>query len=65
MIANNVGGADEARRLFDTLSSAAPSAQAFIALAEKLHRIAAADAKVKGTIQFFFRRMLEAGKAGQ
>ena len=102
VLANNVSGADEGRRLFDALSStalrflnasldflgwiprdpklvwaaarartvvlddgAAPSAQAFIALAEKLKGIAAADAKVKGTIQFFFRRMLEAGKAGQ
>jgi flagellar biosynthesis protein FlhG len=100
VLANSVSSADEARRVFDTLSStalrflnasldflgwiprdpklvwaaaraqtvvadnaAAPSAKAFGALAEKLTRIAAADVKVKGSIQFFFRRMLEAGKA--
>ena len=43
----------------------APSAQAFIGLADKLLERASAQTRVKGNLQFFFRRMLEAGKAGQ
>ena len=43
--------------------ASAPSARAFAALAEKLLQRTAARIKVKGNLQFFFRRMLEAGKA--
>jgi flagellar biosynthesis protein FlhG len=97
ILANNVADAAEARRLFDTLSSAAlrflnasldligwiprdpqllravarartvvvdaadsPSAQAFTELAKRLLRLAG-HARVKGNVQFFFRRMLEGG----
>lgn len=99
ILANNVLGEAEARRLFDTLSGAAlrflnasldfvgwiprdpelvqavaraqtvvsyapssPSASAFTALAEKFVRIGS-GVRVKGNVQFFFRRMLEGGKA--
>jgi flagellar biosynthesis protein FlhG len=43
----------------------APSARAFAGLAEKLLQRSAAQRRVKGNLQFFFRRMLESGKAGQ
>ena len=43
----------------------APSARAFTGLAEKLLQRSAAQRRVKGNLQFFFRRMLESGKAGQ
>jgi flagellar biosynthesis protein FlhG len=99
ILANNVTGEGEARRLFDTLSSAAlrflnasldflgwvprdpqllmavarartvvaaaadaPSARAFALLAEQFLRLASRT-KVKGNVQFFFRRMLEAENA--
>jgi len=99
LLANNVDGAQEARRLFDALSrtalrylnvaldflgwiprdpgllravarsrmvveeaSDAPSAQAFVALAERLMQMTAAGVKVKGNLQFFLRRMLESKK---
>jgi hypothetical protein len=41
----------------------APSARAFAGLAEKLLQQTVERVKVKGNLQFFFRRMLEAGKA--
>jgi flagellar biosynthesis protein FlhG len=99
ILANNVTGEAEARRLFDTLSGAAlrflntaldlvgwiprdpelvravaraqtvvidapssPSANAFTSLAEKFVHMGS-GVKVKGNVQFFFRRMLEGGKA--
>jgi flagellar biosynthesis protein FlhG len=40
-----------------------PSAHAFVALAERLIQMTAAGIRVKGNLQFFFRRMLE-GKRG-
>jgi len=43
----------------------APSARAFAGLAEKLLQRAAGQMRVKGNLQFLFRRMLESGKAGQ
>ena len=43
--------------------ASAPSAKAFAGLAEKLLQRTAERVKVKGNLQFFFRRMLEAGKA--
>ncbi len=98
ILANSVSGAEEARRLFDTLSRTAlrflnasldflgwiprdvelvrsvaraqmvvmhapdsPSARSFVALADRLAQLAAAGVKLKGNVQFFFRRMLEGG----
>ncbi len=43
----------------------APSARAFAGLAEKLSERGAGQIRVKGNLQFLFRRMLESGKAGQ
>jgi flagellar biosynthesis protein FlhG len=43
----------------------APSGQAFIRIADKLLARSAKPARVKGNLQFFFRRMLAAGKAAQ
>jgi flagellar biosynthesis protein FlhG len=100
ILANNVSGAAEALRLFDTLSRTAlgflnvaldylgwiprdprlaravarsrmvvedavdaPSAQAFVAVAQRLMQTAAGGVKVKGNLQFFLRRML-AGERG-
>jgi flagellar biosynthesis protein FlhG len=100
ILANSVSGAEEARRLFDTLSRTAlrflnasldflgwiprdaqlmrsvaraqmvvmnapnsPSAHSFVALAERLVQLASAGVKLKGNVQFFFRRMLE-GRRG-
>ena len=99
ILANNVSGQEESRRIFDALSRTAlrflnasldllgwiprdpqliravarsrmvvseaadaPSAKAFIAVADRLDQIAAADAHVKSNVQFFFRRMLEGSK---
>ncbi len=96
LLANTVSGAEEARRLFDTLSRTAlrflnasvdflgwiprdpqlmrsvaraqmvvtnapdsPSAHSFAALAERLVQLTAAGVKLKGNVQFFFRRMLD------
>ena len=42
--------------------ASAPSARAFAGLAEKLLQRTVERVKVKGNLQFFFRRMLEAGK---
>jgi flagellar biosynthesis protein FlhG len=98
ILANNVSGELEARRLFDTLSGAtlrflnssldllgwvprdpeleravaraqavvaqapaSPSARAFQSLAERLEEIAG-GVRVKGNVQFFFRRLLEREK---
>jgi flagellar biosynthesis protein FlhG len=41
----------------------APSARAFASVADKLLQRRAAQARVKGNLQFFFRRVLESGKA--
>ena len=99
ILANNVSGEDEARRLFDTLSrtalrflnasldllgwiprdpllvravarlqmvvddvSDAPSAQAFLSIADRLLESIATGVKVKGNLQFFFQRMLEGSR---
>jgi flagellar biosynthesis protein FlhG len=43
----------------------APAGQAFIRIADKLLARSAKPARVKGHLQFFFRRMLAAGKAAQ
>jgi hypothetical protein len=43
--------------------ASAPSARAFAGLAEKLLQRTAERVNIKGNLQFFFRRMLEAGKA--
>lgn len=43
----------------------APSAQAFVRLADKLWERAKNEIELKGNLQFFFRRMLEAGKVRQ
>jgi len=45
-----------------TEDSGAPSARAFVAMAEQFVGMAR-DIKLKGDVQFFFRRMLEGGKA--
>jgi len=100
IVANNVSGEAEARRLFETFSGTAlrflnasldllgwvprdprlaravaraqivvdqaleaPSAQAFLNIADRLLESIATGVKVKGNLQFFFRRMLEAGRA--
>jgi flagellar biosynthesis protein FlhG len=99
ILANNVSGEEEARRMFDTLSKTAlrflnasldlmgwiprdpylvrsvaraqmvvddalgaPSAQAFLSIADRLLDSIAAGVKLKGNLQFFFQRMLEAGR---
>lgn len=96
ILANNVAGADEAQRLFDTLSRTAlkflnasldflgwvprdqelvravarsqmvvmnsrqaPSAQAFVTVADRLLQAVAHGPKAKGNVQFFFRRILK------
>jgi len=41
----------------------APSARAFLAIADRLLESIAAGVKVKGNLQFFFQRVLEAGRA--
>jgi flagellar biosynthesis protein FlhG len=43
----------------------APSTRAFMNVADQLLQRASVQAKLKGNLQFFFRRMLEGGKAGQ
>jgi flagellar biosynthesis protein FlhG len=40
----------------------APSAQAFARIAERLIQMTGTGARVKGNVQFFFRRMLEGGR---
>lgn len=102
ILANNVSGEAEARRLFDTLSgtvlrflnasldlfgwvprdpqliqavvrsqlivteaSDAPSAKAFAVMAERLIEMTSARVRIKGNLQFFFRRMLEGGRAAK
>jgi flagellar biosynthesis protein FlhG len=50
----------------ETVVSAKPdsiAARAFDSVAERLLQIADKETKVKGTLQFFFRRMLEGGRA--
>jgi flagellar biosynthesis protein FlhG len=96
ILANNVSGEEEARRLFDTLSGTAlrflnasldffgwvphdlqlvravarsqtivteapeaPSSKAFMCLAQRLIQITNSRIRIKGSVQFFFRRMLE------
>jgi flagellar biosynthesis protein FlhG len=53
-----------ARTVIST-DAGAPSARAFAGLADKLLQRCRADARVKGNLQFFFRRILESGKAEQ
>ena len=97
ILANNVQGEREARRLYDTLSRSAlhylktsldllgwipqdqelmravshcqivamrssgcPSARAFSTIAQRLARSAGREVRVKGNLQFFFRRLLAA-----
>lgn len=99
ILANNVSGEAEARRLFDVLSgtalrflnasldffgwiprdpqliravarsrmvvvdaSDAPSTKAFASMAERLIQMVSTRAKIKGNLQFFFRRMLEGSR---
>jgi flagellar biosynthesis protein FlhG len=99
ILANNVSGEAEARRLFDVLSGTtlrflntsldffgwiprdphlvravarsqtvvidavdAPSTKAFANIAERLIQMISAPARIKGNVQFFFRRMLEGSK---
>jgi flagellar biosynthesis protein FlhG len=40
----------------------APSAQAFARMAERLIQVTGTETRVKGNVQFFFRRMLEGGR---
>ena len=40
----------------------APSAQAFARMAERLIQMTGTETRVKGNVQFFFRRMLEGGR---
>ena len=102
ILANNVSGEAEARRLFDALSGAvlrflnasldffgwiprdpqliqavshaqlivteasdAPSAKSFVVMAERLIEMTSGRVRIKGNVQFFFRRMLEGGRAAQ
>jgi len=102
ILANNVSGEAEARRLFDALSRTAlcflnaaldylgwiprdprlvravarsrmvvedagdaPSAQAFVAVAERLMQVAAGGVAVKGNLQFFLRRMVAGERGGR
>jgi len=44
-------------------ASDAPSAQAFLSIADRLLESVAAGVKIKGNLQFFFQRVLEAGRA--
>src|SRR5262247_2369713 len=48
-----------------TEASDAPSAKAFIILAERMIEMTSARVRVKGNVQFFFRRLLEGGRAAQ
>jgi flagellar biosynthesis protein FlhG len=96
ILANNVSGEAEARRLFDALSgtalrflnasldffgwvprdpqliravarsqtvvteaSNAPSARAFASMAERLIQMTGSRVRIKGNVQFFFRRIIE------
>ena len=100
ILANNVSGETEARRLFDTLSRTAlrflnasldllgwiprdpllaravahaqivvadavdaPSAQAFLSIADRLIESIATGVRVKGNLRFFLQRMLEGDRA--
>jgi flagellar biosynthesis protein FlhG len=102
ILANNVSGEEEGRRLFDVLSATAlrflnasldllgwiprdpnliraaarsqpvvtdaadsPSARAFTATAERLMQITGSRIRLKGNVQFFFRRMLEGGSGAK
>jgi len=102
ILANNVSGEAEARRLFDALSRTAlcflnaaldylgwiprdprlaravarsrmvvedaadaPSAQAFVAVAQRLMQTAAGGVAVKSNLQFFLRRMLTGERGGR
>ena len=102
ILANNVSGEAEARRLFDALSgtvlrflnasldffgwiprdpqliqavsraqlivteaSDAPSAKSFVVMAERLIEMTSGRVRIKGNVQFFFRRMLEGGRAAK
>ena len=99
ILANNVSGEAEARRLFDVLSGTAlrflnvsldffgwiprdpqlmravarsqmvvidafdaPSTKAFASIAERLIQMISTRARIKGNLQFFFRRMLEGSR---
>jgi flagellar biosynthesis protein FlhG len=99
ILANNVSGEEEARRVFNRLSntalrflnasldllgwvprdpqlmrsvaraqmvvneaSDAPSTRAFLAIADRILDSIAAGVKVKGNLQFFFRRVLDGGR---
>jgi hypothetical protein len=48
-----------------TEASDAPSAKAFIILAERMIEMTSARVSVKGNVQFFFRRLLEKGRTAQ
>lgn len=48
-------------QLVVTTSPRCPAARAFVAIAHRLIQSAAEEAKVKGSLQFFFRRILAAG----
>ena len=48
-----------------TEASDAPSAKAFALMAERMVEMTSARVRIKGNVQFFFRRMLEGGRAVQ
>ena len=48
-----------------TGASDAPSAKAFVVLAERMIEMTSVRVRIKGNVQFFFRRMLEGGRAAQ
>ena len=48
-----------------TGASDAPSAKAFAVIAERMIEMTSARVRIKGNVQFFFRRMLEGGRAAQ
>jgi flagellar biosynthesis protein FlhG len=52
-------------QLIVTEESNAPSAKAFGVMAERLIEMTNARVRIKGNVQFFFRRMLEKGRAAQ
>lgn len=52
-------------QLIVTEASDAPSAKAFAVMAERLIEMTTARVRIKGNVQFFFRRMIEGGRAAK
>ena len=52
-------------QLIVTEASDAPSAKAFAVIADRLIEMTTAPVRIKGNVQFFFRRMIEGGRAAK